>query len=595
MKPGRETKLENKHTEAGQAMVLLILVLGLVLLGAAAFSVDIGNLWFHRQAAQNAADAVCTAAAMDMLQAGGSGTTGGKFTVGTAFTCSKNPTYAPCVYGAKNGYPATGLTAGQPGSEISVTFPTKVDGVPTCTSSTPSAICAATGLANAYVQVNVDDRAPLYFAGLLSGSPTTDVGAQARCGLVYSNAPIPLLILDPTRANTMTGNGNVNLVIVGGPQRSIQVDSSNTGAISVKGSSNLVDLSKGGPNSPPSTQGSDWGVTAQETQSTSGFNVSWGTTPGKWIDPTGVITDPFATISSPPTPAAGTTPGAGKTGVTTNGCPATWVAAGKSCTEYAAGYYPTGIQVGQGPTEIAIFDPGVYYIGGGATCTAKSPCNFFIGSNGCVRPADVTLKPGDGSGGTMFYFHGTNTIQFGANAAAKCPTDVVPPSTLQCDTKSDVPANIKTAGGVSGNVLLGPCRAPTSVTATNPSKTNYGDPLGTNDPIGEQRGIVFFQDRSADLATAKNQPSFGGGGAFGIDGTFYFHYCSSTSGDGTEAQSCSTSDYTDQLTLSGNSASNSFVIGDIVVDQLNFGGTSGVEMDLNPAALYYVLKASLLQ
>jgi hypothetical protein len=36
-------------------------------------------------------------------------------------------------------------------------------------------------------------------------------------------------------------------------------------------------------------------------------------------------------------------------------------------------------------------------------------------------------------------------------------------------------------------------------------------------------------------------------------------------------------------------------MGDVVTDELNFGGTSGVEMDLNPAALYYVLKASLLQ
>jgi hypothetical protein len=594
MKGDRGKKLGHKQSEAGQAMLLLILALGIFLLGAVAFSVDMGNLWFHRQAAQNAADAVCTAAAMDMLQAGGTGTTGGKFTVGTSFTCSQNPTYAPCIYGAKNGYPATGLTAGQPGSEISVTFPKDVDGVPTCTSSTPSSICKATGLPNAYVQVNVDDRAPLYFAGLLSGSSTTDVGAQARCGLVYSNAPIPLLILDPTRANTMTGNGTVNIVIVGGPQRSIQVDSSNSGAISVKGSSNLVDLSKGGPNSPPT--GSDWGVTASETQSTSGYNVTWGSPGGQWLDPTGVISDPFATIPSPPTPT-GATPGAGKTGVTTNGCPATWVAAGKSCTEYAAGYYPTGIQVGQGSTEIAIFDPGVYYIGGDSSCTAKTPCNFFVGSNGCVRPADVTLKPGDGSGGTMFYFHGINTIQFGANAAAKCPTDLVPPSQLQCDAKSDVPANLKTLGGVSGNVLLGPCRAPTTTFPTNPSNTNYGDPLGTNDPIGEQRGIVFFQDRSADLATAKNQPNFGGGGAFGLDGTLYFHYCSSSSGDGTTAppSSCSTSDYTDQLTMNGNSASNSFVIGDIVVDELNFSGTSGIEMDLNPAALYYVLKASLLQ
>jgi hypothetical protein len=195
----------------------------------------------------------------------------------------------------------------------------------------------------------------------------------------------------------------------------------------------------------------------------------------------------------------------------------------------------------------------------------------------------------------MYYFHGINTITFGNNAGAKCPSDLVPPSQLQCNGSSSVPTNIKNAGGVGGNVLLGPCRAPTSATPTNPSKTNYGDPLGTSDPIGEQRGIVLFQDRSADLATAKNQPSFGGGGAFGVAGSLYFHYCSASSGDGTTAESCPNTNFTDQLTLSGNSASSSFVMGDVVTDELNFGGTSGVEMDLNPAALYYVLKASLLQ
>ena len=61
------SKRSRKPDEAGQAAVFLVLALGLFLLGAVAFSVDMGNLWFHRQMAQGVADASCTAAAMDML------------------------------------------------------------------------------------------------------------------------------------------------------------------------------------------------------------------------------------------------------------------------------------------------------------------------------------------------------------------------------------------------------------------------------------------------------------------------------------------------------------------------------------------------
>ncbi len=60
------------------------------------------NLWFHRQTAQNAADAACTAGAMDMmLYAEGLQTGHQGFTPGTAFRCSAGSTAAPCQYAAK--------------------------------------------------------------------------------------------------------------------------------------------------------------------------------------------------------------------------------------------------------------------------------------------------------------------------------------------------------------------------------------------------------------------------------------------------------------------------------------------------------------
>ena len=43
-----------KAGESGQAMLFVLLALGLALMGAAAFSVDLGNMGMQRQTAQNA-------------------------------------------------------------------------------------------------------------------------------------------------------------------------------------------------------------------------------------------------------------------------------------------------------------------------------------------------------------------------------------------------------------------------------------------------------------------------------------------------------------------------------------------------------------
>ncbi len=116
-----------RQNESGQALVFLVLALGLVFVGAGALSVDMSNLWFHRQAAQNAADAACTAGAMDLLVDAQGGATGHQgFVSGTAFNCSTSSTAAPCQYATKNGYNSDGT-----GNLVSVSFPATVAGVPT--------------------------------------------------------------------------------------------------------------------------------------------------------------------------------------------------------------------------------------------------------------------------------------------------------------------------------------------------------------------------------------------------------------------------------------------------------------------------------
>ena len=75
--------------EQGQAVVLLLLALGLFLLGTIALAVDFTNLWFRQQAAENAADAACASGAMDMLLLANNGTvTSTHLDPPNSFTCS---------------------------------------------------------------------------------------------------------------------------------------------------------------------------------------------------------------------------------------------------------------------------------------------------------------------------------------------------------------------------------------------------------------------------------------------------------------------------------------------------------------------------
>jgi len=94
---------------------------------------------------------------------------------------------------------------------------------------------------------------------------------------------------------------------------------------------------------------------------------------------------------------------------------------------------------------------------------------------------------------------------------------------------------------------------------------------------GEQRGVLFFQSHSATSAA----PTWNGNGGVLLAGTMYFH---DTGGS-----------YTELLSLGGTSGSSTYVLGDIIVDQLHVGGNGQIVMDLNPSAANTTLKAALVQ
>jgi hypothetical protein len=158
-------------------------------------------------------------------------------------------------------------------------------------------------------------------------------------------------------------------------------------------------------------------------------------------------------------------------------------------------------------------------------------------------------------------YPGTTTLQYGVKCTAT--SQIQPPGLL--------PATL------TGNVMLAPCYG------------TYGDPLGAADPMGIQRGILLFQDR----ATLNANPSWGGGGSFLLAGTMYLHSCNAA-GTGTNCGAAGTY-YNDMFTLQGGSGSSTYVLGDIIADNIALGGNSTITMNLNPTRAFSILKATLLQ
>ena len=163
----RSTKPSN--TEAGQASIVVVLMLSLFLLAALAFAVDYTNIWFQRQQAQTAADAACSAGAMDIYQlASGATLPNSGFVLGTGGSCSSYGSAGPtmCWYASKNGF--NGYTGGA--ATVSWTFPSSVTGVtppPTSVTQYP------------FMQVSVSLPVKTYFSTLVDRQPdATSVGQQ---------------------------------------------------------------------------------------------------------------------------------------------------------------------------------------------------------------------------------------------------------------------------------------------------------------------------------------------------------------------------------------------------------------------------------
>lgn len=549
-----------RNATRGQVLAVVVLALAIVVVGVVGLATDYTNFWFKRQRVQTAADAVCLSGAVDlMLVATGGDTPNMNFTPakGGTIDCATNATAAPCKIATINGYDAT-----KPGKHVVLTFPSSAAG-----SNGPS------GVSVPFLQVDVTEDAPTFFSKVLTFKSTVPVHASATCGLASPGGPAPIIVLHPTDPYTIDMTGQKDAItVVGGPQRSIMVNSKNPAAVTT-GSLQAVDLHAGGPNRTGGNLATFGG------QATAAPSVSLGTT-GAWEYPALPISDPYAGYNAPVLNAnlvgridkalKGTQCNTLKRGCYKyDGCPDP-----AGCDQYTAGYYPNGIQV---KNATATFDPGVYYISAGNI----SNVGLELNSNSNVR---TSTAAGDGSGGVMFFFSGTSTLYVNANSGKASngtnQVDVyyrdggtyngVTSRALKCgagsgDNPPEIPATI------AGNVILGPCTGP------------YADPSNL------YRGFVFFQNR-VSAPDPKVGPNWQGGGSTLISGFMYFHQCGIEN-----PKNAKCTGHGVVVTLGGNPSSTSYVVGSLVTDKIATNGNPGITMILNPAKSFPELKAAFLK
>ncbi len=603
--------------DAGQASIVVVLMLSLFLLAVLAFAVDYTNLWFQRQQAQAAADAACQAGAMDIYQVVSGVTLPNMgFVIGTAGNCStySSPGPAMCWYASKNGF--NGYGGGT--ADVSWSFPSSVAGV----TSPPSSAAPYP-----FMQVKVTLPVKTYFSTLLTGNQTQSVGAVSTCGLTQIMEGAPIMVLNPSISGALYFTGGASLSIVGGPPRSIVVNSSSATA-ALCGSSGVIDTRKGGPNLTGSDVGTYGGPHTAPGASTGCYGTNSNTglpagfaggTTGHWAWPATPVPDPYAAV-----PAAGgmktvtaMTKGTHSDGTKyynlaapgMDGCPDTaptnygrnndttyWTCdSGKygskswycrGCKEYGPGYYPNGIS--ESSNDVITFLPGVYYmdgdlaIGGSDTVRIAKPCANSQGvvnttpNTGNCSPLTQTAGANGGGGGgpwtwhqsdgVMFYFHGTAKpiISGGSGSPGYSRVDKVPSTDLTCDG-SVPPSYLNLPSGLDTNVMLAQCTA----------KGSYYDTAGdTTDSAGTIRGLLMFMDH-ADTAS----PQLQGSGTLAYTGTLYFH----------------SSSYGTIFKIPGGTTTGTLIWGNVVTDQMQLTGSGALTMALNPAATTPIMKVSLLQ
>ncbi len=559
---GRDVEAARMDGESGQASITVLLMLATFLLAVMAFAVDMTNMWFHRQAVQTAADAACQAGAMDMLTvAGGVPDLTMGFVPGTASNCVTSSTASICKYAGFNGYSGSGFSSTSASNSVSWTFPGSVAGATAPASSVTE---------YPYLDVTVMENVKTWFMGML-GVKYQAVSASCTCGLMEVESAAPMVVLNPTAAGTLTYGGGGNITIVGGPQRTIQINSANPLAV-VCLPSGTLDTSAAGPNG----TGGDIGVTGGPTTppatcygggvGNTGYN---GGTTGVWRSPTAVTPDPYGNVPAPTMPAAATTATAPHVvSYGQDGCPdhspTNYVSSvpHSGCYEYEPGYYANGIS--QSGNDVVILKPGIYYMGSSLTIGGSDDIRL---ATPCVPSCSAySTTSWQQTDGVLLYFAGGGFyVTGGSGQLSSSRVDPVPSTQLSCNG-STPNASLGVSSSLNGNVLVAQCS--TLGTYVGAGSTDTASTSGS-------RGLLVF------LAHSNTQTAsiFSGSGSLAFTGSMYYH----------------SSSYGDVFSVTGGASSATLVLGEVVADEINVTESGNIKMALTQGSSQSVLKAGILQ
>lgn len=522
-----------RNSRTGQAVILLLLALGIFLLGAVGWAVESSLYYTHKQMAQAAADAAAQAAITSVYSRTNTGT---NLMDGTSFTCTNGTDLrTPCHFARQHGF------GGASSSDvIEVDFPSSIPGVADLSAETP-----------AIVGVTISRPFTSGLTQFVGGLGAT-VRARGVAAILIEISPVPILVMHPDEPESFHINGNPTIQICGGPPRSIQVNSIDNASVDIDGNSNLVDLSGAGPGGTLlgcNGSGGEFGNHGGPFN----FSASQNGYPGGTLLPatddtylkTLPVDDPLA-IPMPTDPAIPGNPG-GPVGppITGGGVGA---ASGcqrpsnRTCTVYGPGVYTSDLSI---KNDMALLLPGVYYIRGG----------FSIEANGIVHMAPCTMPDPDTGCGVLIYLQPQNS------------NDIV-----------DIQSNAGQIQGVAYSQNL---------TAAGVAVPCTGNCLQGPDLSAPYWGVVFMVDRSTTYA---QEHSFQGGGGLTIAGTLYF----TNSFLPGKADLAGSSAY-QTVTLQGTPGSTTQVVGQILVDSLEMAGNATIRMTLNPNAVLPIRKLALIR
>jgi hypothetical protein len=340
-------------------------------------------------------------------------------------------------------------------------------------------------------------------------------------------------------------NGATTVQICGGPQRSIQINSSSrAGGYQGKGT---VDLSNGGP-SASVCDGTTAGCCTGAGSDFAAFggpaappgSIKFGAT-GKYLQPASPIADPLAFVPAPSVPKVPSNPhGVNGENISkpTDGCTS-------SCTEYYPGLYVGGLDLTK---KTVIFKPGVYYMQGGGFTAKKTTGGGPVAFNGLTTGMCSGCAPDAATGtGMVVYDTGPAGSIPGKNPSGGFTMDTNTSLFLQGSTLTTTDAN--------GNTV----------------------------PAAPYYGILFFEDHTADA----NTHTLGQGNAsFAWGGTVYI--------TNTREIMLNDSTHVQAVTYNGGPSGNTLVMGEVIVGQLSMVGNTTFTMYLTPGHYLPIAQVALI-